>query len=680
MPSPLTLLGAAVAAASLLATPGASAQRLDRQPCALYGADYPAPTAPAAQAAFRQATASLTAQLDAALERPVFGGQQQLDAESTAYAVEVFSLHSDTAVFSHAFTPAAMSSAQKQSSSSTASDADAELGPDSVVRIGSISKLWTVYLYLIAAGDESWNRPVTDFVPELAALAAAQQTTTGAASDVDVVRWSDVTVGALASQMAGVARDSAWSPLLAEMLSSLGVADQGGDKHSTCGGAQWADIPCNRTAFFEDYPTQHPVVSPFLTPVYSNAAYQILSYALENITNTSMPDLFNRALVAPLGLRATHYTVPASTAGGFVPYGNTTASWWAADLRDETVAGGYFSSVRDANVVARAVLAFELLPPALTRRWMAPVAFTSDADFLVGAPWEILRAPTTSTSSLSSSSSSSPSSSSSSDTTTTAAAGAGPLQYMYTKSGDLGQYAGQTVLLPELDAGFTVLAAGDAATATARVVADLVATAAVPALRAAARAEARAAYAGRYADRASNSSLAVSVDENGSGYGLRVTSYTAAGADVLALLAQLKGVNASNGEALEVHLYPTGLTSSVSTRSGNGTGNSTTAGGATARTVAWRAVFEVLPAAYDAGAFSANCATWGAVDSYTYGGVGLDEFLFTVVDDDSAAAGGSRAVDVSPRVLGLELARADGGVGGGSGSSSLRKLARMMRT
>jgi CubicO group peptidase (beta-lactamase class C family) len=50
-------------------------------------------------------------------------------------------------------------------------------------RIGSISKLFTVYTFLIEAGDVKFNDPITKYVPELAASARHEQ------NAVDSVDW-----------------------------------------------------------------------------------------------------------------------------------------------------------------------------------------------------------------------------------------------------------------------------------------------------------------------------------------------------------------------------------------------------------------------------------------------------------------------------------------------------------
>ena len=74
---------------------------------------------------------------------------------------------------------------------------------DTVFRIGSISKLFTVYAFLLHNGLELWQRPVTEYVPELRRLSQNSDTT----SELDSVRWEEVTLGSLASHMSGIGRD-----------------------------------------------------------------------------------------------------------------------------------------------------------------------------------------------------------------------------------------------------------------------------------------------------------------------------------------------------------------------------------------------------------------------------------------------------------------------------------------
>jgi hypothetical protein len=74
---------------------------------------------------------------------------------------------------------------------------------DSIFRIGSISKLFTVYALLLNDGLAHWDSPITDFVPEL----REDVNSHGNGSDVDHVKWEEVTLGSLASFMSGIGRD-----------------------------------------------------------------------------------------------------------------------------------------------------------------------------------------------------------------------------------------------------------------------------------------------------------------------------------------------------------------------------------------------------------------------------------------------------------------------------------------
>lgn len=70
---------------------------------------------------------------------------------------------------------------------------------DTVFRLGSISKAYTVLAWLAEIGDEHWNQPITKYIPELVSN-----------SSFDSVRrtaFEDITIGALASQISGLGRD-----------------------------------------------------------------------------------------------------------------------------------------------------------------------------------------------------------------------------------------------------------------------------------------------------------------------------------------------------------------------------------------------------------------------------------------------------------------------------------------
>jgi CubicO group peptidase (beta-lactamase class C family) len=84
---------------------------------------------------------------------------------------------------------------------------------DTVYRIGSLTKIFTVFTFLLEAGDVHFNSPVTNYVPELAALA---KNTSGNA--ITRIAWEDITIGELASHMAGIASDSKIDKLIMDPI------------------------------------------------------------------------------------------------------------------------------------------------------------------------------------------------------------------------------------------------------------------------------------------------------------------------------------------------------------------------------------------------------------------------------------------------------------------------------
>ena len=85
----------------------------------------------------------------------------------------------------------------------TATGGTDRVSTESVFRIGSISKLFTVYAFLLHGGLTLWERSVTEFVPELNEISRNE----GCVSDLESVRWEEVTLGSLASHMSGIGRD-----------------------------------------------------------------------------------------------------------------------------------------------------------------------------------------------------------------------------------------------------------------------------------------------------------------------------------------------------------------------------------------------------------------------------------------------------------------------------------------
>lgn len=70
------------------------------------------------------------------------------------------------------------------------------------------------------------------------------------------------------------------------------------------------------------------------TPIYSNAAFQILGYALEAITGRSYQDVLRQDLLEPLHLTRTFYDTPDISLG-VIPMAQGE-KYWNFAMGDET--------------------------------------------------------------------------------------------------------------------------------------------------------------------------------------------------------------------------------------------------------------------------------------------------------------------------------------------------------
>lgn len=172
-----------------------------QQPCFPLGPVFPAPQSPTNSSSVQDALSALNDTLSASLG-PDGSEYGVLDNQSTTFIVDIYSIHSSESLFTYVFNAPDFSNATIGVS---------EVDESTVFRIGSMSKLLSVWNFLIAAGDTSWNDRVTKYIPELADYASlhAQDLDKG---DVEYYDFDSITVGALASQMSGLNRDFAFGP------------------------------------------------------------------------------------------------------------------------------------------------------------------------------------------------------------------------------------------------------------------------------------------------------------------------------------------------------------------------------------------------------------------------------------------------------------------------------------
>lgn len=319
------------------------------QNCPLLGPAFPIPSSYASLAAIKSTQASFRQLLDQATStgRTEWG---PLDSLTTSFSIGVFSTRDAAPLFTHHYAAPGLNG----------SVASGPLNDDTLYRIGSVTKLLTVYAILTKIGDGYWDQPVTRFVPEL-----ARADRDGAALDDGIghVRWSEVTLGALASHLSGVARDCVWtsdpslplSPLpifhppppppsayvntcppvalqdfsaspSIPSLTSFGFPPLPASSIPRCG--VFGQPPCARADALALLLARRPLAQTFGgSPLYSNAAFGLLGLAAERIAGMGFARVFDEAVATPLRLNRTFWgPIPDGDRNALVP-GDRGLSW-----------------------------------------------------------------------------------------------------------------------------------------------------------------------------------------------------------------------------------------------------------------------------------------------------------------------------------------------------------------
>jgi CubicO group peptidase (beta-lactamase class C family) len=202
--------------------------------------------------------------------------------------------------------------------------------------------------------------------------------------------WDDITLGALASHLAGLGRGRPVTPAPTE-INNVPVTSLGLPAKPVVALAQCKSQPCTRAESIRAFLQEAPVEAPFSTPIYSNGAYQILTYALEAITNRSISDMITDDVFCPLDMDDSSYAFKPN-ASGIIP-GTVATSLWNAPLGDAGATGGMYSSSRDMVKLGQSILNNTQLSPTSTRKWLKPWAHTAVWQQAVGLAWEIARWP-----------------------------------------------------------------------------------------------------------------------------------------------------------------------------------------------------------------------------------------------------------------------------------------------
>lgn len=157
--------------------------------CAYHGPAYPKPTALSSSPIIEEAAASLTG-----VFADLLANETSIVVANNSWSLEAFSVHDEEPFWTGYHTALNLEEVE--------SVGTREVGGDSVYRLGSLTKIFTVLTWFVEAGDEHWHEPITRFVPELQGLGERARE-----DPVRYVDWEAITIGALAGQMAGIPRD-----------------------------------------------------------------------------------------------------------------------------------------------------------------------------------------------------------------------------------------------------------------------------------------------------------------------------------------------------------------------------------------------------------------------------------------------------------------------------------------
>ena len=473
------------------------------------GPTYPAPTNLTLNSSLVSAAwKNLTSILDTYLKK------QQITAATaplttvgnTTFSAGLFSLHEPAArLLQYHYTAPEIANA---------THGTRKVDGDSIYRTASVTKVLTVLAGLISLTDEEWNRPLTEIYPELAEVAGR-----GEQSPINGIQWDQISPWALAAQIAGFPTSAApfadilfqeESPAIAYGVPMLDVSSFGPCWNVSSNGV------CSADEYIENIRDYPPTFLPWTNPNYSNAGFILLGMAISNITGKPIEAIYRESIFEPLGMRSSNITAPTDEAelARSVIAGDPTLGF-AADGGISISAGGLLSTTNDLAKFGVGLLNSTLLPRNKTREWMKPISHTASLTYSVGAPWEIARYIHPAT---------------------------GKVTDIYTKSGNAGYYTAMLALIPDYDAGFSLLAANTNNTErlpAALIVLDYITNSIVPALEAQAAAEATSNYVGSYisTDPTLNSSVTIAFNEStvtGASSGLSIDSWISNGTDVLA--------------------------------------------------------------------------------------------------------------------------------------------------
>ncbi|RDW74644.1 serine hydrolase domain-containing protein [Aspergillus mulundensis] len=325
-------------------------------------------------------------------------------------------------------------------------------------------------------------------------------------------------------------------------------------------------IKCDSSEFIQYLANQPLVAPPSVTQSYSNMAFHLLGYIIERIAGKPFSDVLQQYVFDVLGMTQTTMFAPLDSSNGIIPIKSL------------------FTTITDLSIAGQAILNSTLLTKSRTNRWLRPVSHTSNPANSLGIPWVIYSGGSYPNTSM-----------------------VDVYTVLSNEGVNGGLYSSYLGLVHDFGVGFAILSADTETPAELNAHADIIEDVVLEALMVTAPEQAAQNFGREYQASGINSSITVAYDELP---GLCINEFVSNGTDFRAILAALLGISKPKG--LSIRLYPTQLIDD----SGPGSRQ------------AFRAVFQDITELADNG--TPTCVSWMDVDKLTYGGRGLDEFVFAL--------------------------------------------------
>jgi Beta-lactamase class C and other penicillin binding proteins len=233
---------------------------------------------------------------------------------------------------------------------------------NSIYKVASVSKLFTVLAGLIELEPREWDLPLTEIFPFLAEHVRKQRNKFRLVYDV---QWDKITLRSLAGQMGGIPHgateeflqtfllykylENSPNPALTDPkfygLPPLNESDL--TLWPSCIGQQIQG--CNPVSWDVAYAPRPPVYLPWTSPEYSNGGYIFLGLAISNLTGKAMDEWYSDSIFEPLGLKSTYSSSPDNSTRPHSVTSEALDEQFVPDGGVTNPSGGLFSTTNDLS-------------------------------------------------------------------------------------------------------------------------------------------------------------------------------------------------------------------------------------------------------------------------------------------------------------------------------------------